>query len=365
MSMSGTISKYETKSGPRYRVQYRKPDKSVTGKRGFKTKKEASLFLASVTLKKVTGDYVDPTQGKRTVAMFAEQWKTGHLPKLKHSSREGMLSSYRTHVEARWGGRGVASIRPSEIEDWIGELSGVRAAQTVRRAAFVLSQILNIAERDRVIPRSPMAGIKLPRKSKKPARYLTHLQVEKLAAAAEHADFVRFLAYTGLRWGEAVELQVGDLNMLRRRISIERNAVYVGGTYVVGTPKTGERREVPMPHFLVATLARACEGKSRTGYVFGDGGAQLPYPHSVSGWFRKAVMAAQEADTTFPRITPHDLRHTAASLAIQSGANVKGVQRMLGHASAAMTLDVYADLFEEDLDDVAQAMAVARARAVS
>jgi integrase len=49
----------------------------------------------------------------------------------------------------------------------------------------------------------------------------------------------------------------------------------------------------------------------------------------------------------------HDLRHTAASLAISAGANVKAVQRMLGHASAAMTLDVYADLFDDDLDHVA------------
>ncbi|MBM4515235.1 tyrosine-type recombinase/integrase [Rhodococcus hoagii] len=52
-------------------------------------------------------------------------------------------------------------------------------------------------------------------------------------------------------------------------------------------------------------------------------------------------------------MTAHDLRHTAASLAISAGANVKAVQRMLGHASAAMTLDVYADLFDDDLDTVA------------
>ena len=54
-----------------------------------------------------------------------------------------------------------------------------------------------------------------------------------------------------------------------------------------------------------------------------------------------------------PRITPHELRHTAASLAVQSGANIKAVQRMLGHSSAAMTLDVYADLFDDDLDQLA------------
>lgn len=57
-----------------------------------------------------------------------------------------------------------------------------------------------------------------------------------------------------------------------------------------------------------------------------------------------------------PRLTPHDLRHTAASLAVSAGANVKAVQKMLGHASAAMTLDVYADLFDDDLDAVAVAL---------
>jgi len=55
-------------------------------------------------------------------------------------------------------------------------------------------------------------------------------------------------------------------------------------------------------------------------------------------------------------LTPHDLRHTAASLAVASGANVKAVQRMLGHASAAMTLDIYAGLFDDDLEALAEKM---------
>lgn len=67
-----------------------------------------------------------------------------------------------------------------------------------------------------------------------------------------------------------------------------------------------------------------------------------------------------------PRLTPHELRHTAASLAIASGAIVKDVQRMLGHAQASTTLDVYAGLFEDGLDDVADRMdGLARAAADS
>ena len=70
-----------------------------------------------------------------------------------------------------------------------------------------------------------------------------------------------------------------------------------------------------------------------------------------------AVRAAGLCD-----VTPHDLRHTAASLAVASGANVKSVQRMLGHASAAMTLDVYSGLFDDDLSALADRMdAAARA----
>ena len=97
--------------------------------------------------------------------------------------------------------------------------------------------------------------------------------------------------------------------------------------------------------------------------------------HAITGWFIAAVSRVREADETeaaearklkqaeaaiMPRVTPHDLRHTAASLAISAGANVKAVQRMLGHASAAMTLDRYADLFEDDLEGVAQALDAAR-----
>ncbi|MBA3719445.1 MAG: tyrosine-type recombinase/integrase, partial [Nocardioidaceae bacterium] len=59
--------------------------------------------------------------------------------------------------------------------------------------------------------------------------------------------------------------------------------------------------------------------------------------------------------------TPHDLRHTAASLAVAAGANVKAVQRMLGHASAAMTLDVYSGLLDDDLDGVAERLDAASA----
>jgi integrase len=66
--------------------------------------------------------------------------------------------------------------------------------------------------------------------------------------------------------------------------------------------------------------------------------------------FRPAVERCRDIDDTFPTITSHGLRHAADSLAVSVRANVKAVQRILGHAKALMTLDTYADLFDEDLD---------------
>ena len=170
------------------------------------------------------------------------------------------------------------------------------------------------------------------------------------------------LGHCGLRWGEAIGLRVRDLDMLKRRINVRVNAVEVGSRIVVGTPKTHKQRTVPFPRFMAAPLAQACDGKGRDDLVFAgaDGGhlRRTRTDGSSGGWFAGAARRSG-----VPRLTPHDLRHTAASLAVSAGANVKAVQRMLGHASASMTLDVYADLFDDDLEAVATALDEAAASA--
>ena len=99
-------------------------------------------------------------------------------------------------------------------------------------------------------------------------------------------------------------------------------------------------------------LVDACAGKGPDDYVFTSpsGG-----PLRLRNW-RSRVFDPATRRVGLVDVTPHDLRHTAASLAIASGAHVKVVQQMLGHASAAMTLDVYAGLFGDDLDSLAEAL---------
>ncbi len=124
----------------------------------------------------------------------------------------------------------------------------------------------------------------------------------------------------------------------------------VNGDLVYGTTKTHASRSVPLPRFLREELARLMDGKGRDSLLFtSPQGAPLRLANFRQRVFDKAVREAG-----LEGLTPHGLRHTAASLAVDAGANVKAVQRMLGHKDAAMTLNTYADLFDTALDDVAE-----------
>jgi integrase len=360
-----TIEPYETKAGKRYRVRYRTPGRGQTDKRGFRTKREAEAFAATVEVSKMCGEYVAPSHARVTVGELGPAWLDRQRGHLKPSAYASMEVAWRVRVAPRWGNVALGDIRPTAVQQWVSDLgrgtpdSKALGASAVKRAVHVLSAILADALSDNLIARNPALGIKLPHIPRGRPIYLTHQQLAELAAASgEYEGLVLLLAYTGLRWGEAIGLRVRDLDMLRQRATVSENAVQVGAEIFVGTPKAHKQRTVPLPEFLLPYLARQCEGKDRDDLLFpGDRHGYLRRPHPVSGWFVKAVAASG-----VPHTTPHDLRHTAASLAVSAGANVKAVQKMLGHASAAMTLDIYADLFDDDLEAVATALHDARLR---
>ncbi len=171
---------------------------------------------------------------------------------------------------------------------------------------------------------------------------------------------VLFLAYTGVRFGEMAALRVSRLDLTRRRATIAESVTVVQGKGLVwGTPKSHERRQVPIPRFLVAELRDHIAGKEPDELVFNGvrGGGPLRAPIFRAGFHVAAAAIG------IPELHPHELRHTAASLAIASGADVKVVQQMLGHSSAAMTMDVYGHLFSDRLDEVADALDTARSEA--
>ncbi|NEM92197.1 tyrosine-type recombinase/integrase [Galbitalea soli] len=117
-----------------------------------------------------------------------------------------------------------------------------------------------------------------------------------------------------------------------------------------------DRRSVPLPAFLADAITARLEGKRPDDLVFpSPKGDVLRNGNIRRRHFNAAVKTLCDRNSWLPKITPPSLRHTAASLAISAGATILAVQRILGHASAAMTPDVYSDLFDDDLDAVADA----------
>jgi len=368
-----TVKAYDTAAGKRYRVRYRKPDGSQTDKRGFRTKRDAELFLATTAVSKSRGEYIDPALGKATVGDLSAPWLEKKQTSLKPSAYTPLATSWRVHVAPAWEDRRISEIRPTEVEKWVTQLrkgtapsrrkrssyAGNKASPTtVLRALSVLAGILDDAVRDGRLHRNPARKLtNLPRKAPKESRrYLTHQEVLALSTSAPDQTrrvLLAVLCFTGLRWGEAIALRVRDVNMLKKRFNVNRTATEVEGRIHVTPPKNWEKRAVPFPTLLADAIARACEGKDRDDLLFGTGREGfLPRPDTANGrysWFLTALRTAG-----IDHLTLHDLRHTAASLAVSAGANVKVLQLMFGHKSAAMTLDIYADLFDDDLNAVAE-----------
>src|SRR5271165_45509 len=348
-----TISSYKTTGGQtRYRVRYRTPDHRQTDKRGFRTKRDAEQFAATVEVAMMRGEYVAPMLGRITVSELACGWLARKKQATAPSHYRMLESAWRVHLEARWGAACVANIDTLSVEAWIANMvrSGAGAA-TVLRAHGVLSGILADAVKGKRLAVNPAKGVEnLPRRTTRRHVYLSADDVHRLDdESGSHRPLVLVLAYCGLRWGEAIALRVRDVEFLRRRLSVSENAVQIGARHAVGPTKGRKARSVPVPEFVLNELSAQCEGKAPGDLVFpGPASRYLPRPHSETGWFTAAVQKAQ-----VQAITPHDLRHTCASLAVSAGVNVLALQRMLGHTSAKRTLDTYADLFDDDLDAVA------------
>jgi integrase len=246
------------------------------------------------------------------------------------------------------------------VQKWISSIE--LAPASVRYVHRVFSLIMELAVRDKRIPSNPGTGVRLPRVARPDKRFLTAEEVHRLADAAaqypipevgeQYRALVLVLSFCGLRWGEVAALRVKRVDLLRRRLTVAESVTEVSGRLTWGTPKSHQARQVPIPRSLVTLLTEVVAGKGPDELVFTTWrGKPLRNLN-----FRRDVFDRAAEDAGLDGLTPHELRHTAASLAVSAGASVKSIQAMLGHSSAAMTLDVYAGLFDADLDGVAERM---------
>lgn len=283
-----TIEKYRTKAGTRYRVRYRTPDRRQTDKRGFKTKRDAQAFAATVEHSKLNGSFVAASASRVTVGELAKAWLELKRAQLAPSSYPKYEQAWELHVKPRWGDVAIGEVKMPAVGSWVATMPradrkpGTAGAVVRIRAHGVLAGILdNAVQLDR-LRSNPARGVRLPSRRAKRHVYLSAPEVALIARHAdEHADLVLLLAYCGLPWGEAIGLRAHAVDCGRRRIHVTTNAVQVGSDIHEAETKDRENRAVPVPNFVAERLEARMAGLGPADLLFpAEGGGHMRQPDS-------------------------------------------------------------------------------------
>jgi len=345
---------------------------AIDGKRrqirggGHPTKTAAREALAVEKRKIANGEQVG---GSLTVAEYLEDWLKA---KTTAGRRASTLAQYRIYVDnyltPTLGHVRLVDLRAKHVDGLLAKMeSEGRGLPTQHRVLAALSSALSTAERRRLISSNVCRQVEIaPERTptrpvydgKRLAAFLGHVADDRLAV------LWRLYAVAGLRRGEALALTWSTVDLDGGTIRIERSLGIVNGRLAWGPPKSDSgRRTVALDSTTVSILRshRARQNAEKlalgAGYVDDDlvfareDGAALR-PEWVSKRFHALTDAAG-----LPRIHLHDLRHSAASMALVAGVPMKVVSENLGHSTLAVTANVYSHVTTELAKDSAERVA--------
>jgi integrase len=346
------------------RARYRDRDgvrhsRSFTGKQA---EQAATKWLAAAETDLDRGVQVDHRKSRATFGEFAEHYfetRGGHA----RTTRARDLVWYRVHIAPIWKSVRFEQIRPESVDSWITQLRKTHvnddpdrptlAPATVWDIFVVFRKIILAAQRRGFLTISPIpedvAEILPKKRRQKALRFLTEAEVTRLARAfnAPWDVLVYVAAYGGLRLGELAALRVEDFDFLRGTVYVDEAVTDVEGILDYGDPKSETSiRTVSLPDEVMALVRQHIETtigwNSSTAFLFTSAQGM---PFRANNWrsrtWSKAVVAAGLAP-----LTPHDLRHTAASFWIADGADLVQVAERLGHATLS-SVRIYAHLLPE------------------
>ena len=292
--------------------------------------------------------------------MTLSEWLDRWLAEYKDGTiRPGTLEGYRNYIEnyikPQLGGKQVSLITTQDVQRMYRRLkSGGRVREdaegskrlsdsTVRHIHTMLHGAMKAAVQAHIIPKNPTENATVPKSNYKPMQVLNEQELDTFLQAVQKDDIWRDFFYTelmtGLRRGEICALMWRDFDAKAGTLGISRTLHSKGqGIYALGDTKTSQgNRTIILPE-SVAALLRARKKNSISQWIFPQPTSpELPMNPGTA--YRRLKTLLEEAG--LPSIRFHDLRHTFATLALQNGMDVKTLSAMLGHVSAATTLDIY------------------------
>jgi len=326
-------------------------------------KKQAEAFAERLAARlkwaEVNGEPValaQPEQAMPTVKAYLTDWLSTYAKvHCKPSTYRGYTRAIEKHLIPAFGERPLHLLRREDVKRLIAKLAEAKKARgTIVNCLVPLKAAYNQAKEDGLVTMNPVERLgRLLKASRDRREHIQPLSAEELEAllktAQERFPFLYPLllcaARTGLRMGELIGLQWGDVDFRGTFIEIRRGVVL----REVTTTKTHKIRRVDMSPVLLETLQRLKEvrqleamneGRELVLWVFLSPEGQRWDDRNLRRAFYRCLEAAEIREVRF-----HDLRHTYASLMAQAGAPPKYVQEQLGHSSIQVTMDIYSHLF--------------------
>ena len=320
-------------------------------------KQAAEVVASKIRAKLQLGEFnFEEEKPVKTFKEYAKSWLSVTVPATcKESTEREYKDILKNHIEAVFSDQKINRITRGDIKTFLLEkLNKGYARSTVVHMRNCLSGVFNLALDDEVIQANPSQGLGKFLKSKdrkEDINPLTSEELKKLLDAVqdhfpEHYTLFLLLARTGMRIGEAIALQWGDIDFNGRFVEIKRSNV----REIITTPKSGKSRRVDMSMQLMKSLKSHKTESKKKGLELGIGGLPEYIFTNQTGTmlykdnWRRRVFAKALEKAELRKVRIHDLRHSYASLRIAKGDNIADVSGQLGHYSVKLTLDTYTHL---------------------
>jgi integrase len=325
-------------------------------KSGFPTRTAAAEAQRDLLHRIANGEHVG--RGV-TIGVFLEQWIEA---KSTAGRRESTLAQYRLYVDnylkPSLGHLRLADLRAAHVDALLAKMeSEGRGLPTRHRVIKALSSALSMAERRRLVTTNVCRQIELaPERTPERPVYDAKQLSRFLGAASDDrlAALWRLYGVVGLRRGEALALTWSTLDLDASTLRVERSLGVIDGRLSFGPPKSESgRRTVALDVESVRLLRSHKAAQSAEKLALGAGyrDDNLVFVHEDGSplrpeWVSKRFEVIAK-DAGLPRIRLHDLRHSAASLALSAGVPMKVVSERLGHSALAITADIYSHVTDE------------------
>jgi integrase len=353
----GRVSKHQNPKGStvwRFDVDYTDPS---TGKRkrrvrsGFKTKADATKALRAYLEQRDRGR---PTGGRspKLGEWLVDDWLPAISDTVKPSTAALYAATINAQVSPIIGAIRLADIDGAALNRLYRTLreQGL-APKTIKNVHSLLHRAFRDATRWGVLPLNPADAADPPRVAKSEPKTWTSDQLRTFLAHVEGDRLEalwRLLALTGMRRGEALGLRWGDFDAKGGTVNVAQQVTDYAGEITISEPKTpGSRRQVVLDSHTVAVLQahRKRQLEERVAWGAGYEDHDLIFCRENGTPLRPATvtrnLTALAEDAHLPRLTPHGLRHSWATLALKRGIHPKVVADRLGHSSVSVTLDRY------------------------